>query len=155
METKDEYDANELSEFEKRWADREFPALAEAIEYCHTTSAAVPAWLAEAIIQELHAAFHGLGTRERGMTRSHKAKLERAQIQWKRAEWARIFLLERGPSHSGSLIDRRPMTREQAFEAASVQLRGSNAQGEAKEIEKAYDAQRRKEKRLRKSGETS
>lgn len=155
MEMADSH-ARDLAEYEERWRAGDFPALVEAIQFCHTAEAVVPLWLAQAISVELHAAFHDFRPRERGMKRSHKARLERARIQSERALWAEVFLAERGPRGSGRLIDGKPMTRAQAFEMASVQLQSTAARGSATEIEKAYNAERaRQRRRLRETQETT
>lgn len=146
--TPDEYHARELGEFEQRWGAGDFEALAEGVKFCHVTGAPVPEWLAAAVITELHAAFHGFGPRERGMTQTAKAKARSRQVRKRRAVWAEHFLADR----PGRLIDGKPMTRAQAFELAQEELKGTFARGTAEEIEKAYNVERRAEReRLRKT----
>jgi hypothetical protein len=142
-----EFFDRELAEYAQRWSDGDFPALAEAVEFCHLSAAPVPEWMAKALIAELHAAFHGIGPRSRGMGRGPKDRMIRQEIQRQRAAWAEFYLNGRG---DGGEV----MTRRQAFEAASLELRGSRAQGTAEEIEKAYNAVRRRD-RLRQTVETT
>lgn len=142
-----EFFDRELAEYAQRWSDGDFPALAEAVEFCHLNAAPIPEWMAKALIVELHAAFHGIGPRARGMGRGPKDRMIRQEVQRQRAAWAGFFLDSRGDGGE-------PRTRREAFEAASVELRGSRAQGTAEEIEKAYNAERRRE-RLRETGENT
>lgn len=133
-----------LGEYERRFTERDFLALSEAVEFCHLNSVPMPGWASDAVLEELHAALHSIGPRERGLGRGHADRAKRQAIQKQRAGWAAFFL-------SGGLEGSRK-NRKEAFERAALELRGTPAQGEPEQIERAYNAERRAE-RLRENAE--
>jgi hypothetical protein len=137
--TAEEFFEQELSALERQWRAGYFPALREAVVFCHTAGAQVPQWLAEALVVELDAAFAGVKTTGRGRTGGHMARARAHQNDRARWEWACFFLSQREPGRGGRVIDGKLMTRDHAFELASEQLRGTPAQGSKDAVKASYE----------------
>ena len=131
----------ELGEYERRFGERDFFALSEAVAFCHLNAIPTPEWVTNAVLDELHASFHGIGPRQRGLGRGHADRARWAAIQKQRAGWAE-FYRSGGVDATGQRL-----TREQAFKLASQELIGTPAFGDPEQIRKAYDAQRKKARR--------
>jgi hypothetical protein len=133
-----------LEEYRQRWIEDDYHALSEAVLLCHWNAVAMPEWMAEALLEELEASFSEIGPRARGLGRGRRDRLRRREIQQQRAAAAAL--------HLSKMFG--PMTRREAFEAASEDLKRTPAQGTPEQIEKAHDAEVRVSRLRRKAENT-